>query len=154
MKIKFSNILFLLVIISILSFYRCSSGTQTTFEDRESDEQKTESTVEKSAFISVPFEKPSQQSGYYFMYRFKTSDDRIYNIIDFLTGLSSEGFDIAAAWYFAGPNCGNSKTIYHPQLMVQLKKKDLRMNNYNFVYLTDKLIFKCTESTEMYVPQN
>lgn len=154
MTIKFSNILFLIVIISTLSFYRCSSGTQTSSDDRDAAEQESESTVEKSAFVSVPFERPSQQSGFYFSYRFRTSDDRIYDIMDFLTGLSSEGFDIAAAWYFPGPNCGSSKTIYHPQLMVQLKKKDLRMNNYNFVFLTDKLIFKCTESTEMYVPQN
>lgn len=153
-KIKIFLTLFVLSILSIVSLNKCSSGTRTTAEASESEGQQTESTVEKSAFISVPFEKPSQQSGYYFMYRFRTSDDKIYNIIDFLTGLSSEEFDIAAAWYFPGPNCGSSKTIYHPQLMVQLKKKDLRMNNYNFVFLTDKLIFKCTESTEMYVPQN
>jgi hypothetical protein len=153
MNIKFSNILFLLVIISMLSAYRCSSGTQTSAEIRDSEEQKSETIVEKSAFVSVPFERPSQQSGFYFTYRFRTSDDRIYDIMDFLTGLVSEGFDIAAAWYFAGPNCGTSKTIYHPQLIVQLKKKDLRMNNYNFLYTTDKLIFKCTENTVKYVPR-
>lgn len=153
MNMKFSNILFLLVIISILSAYRCSSGTQTSAEIRDSEEQESETTVEKSAFVSVPFERPSQQSGFYFTYRFRTSDDRIYDIDEFLNNLASEGFNIISAWYFAGPNCGSTRTIYHPQLIVQLKKKDLRINNYNFLYTSDKLIFKCTENTVKYVPQ-
>lgn len=153
MNIKFSNILFLLVIISMLSAYRCSSGTQTSAEIRDSEKQESETTVEKSAFVCVPFEKPSQQSGFYFTYRFRTSDDKFFDIMDFLTGLSSEGFDIAAAWYFTGPNCGSTRTIYHPQLIVQLENKDLRLINFNFLYTTDKLIFKCTENTVMYVPQ-
>ncbi len=152
MKIKFSNILFLLVIISILSFYRCSSGTQTTTEGSESDEQYIESTVEKSAFTSVPFERPSHQSGYFFTYRFRTSDDRIYDIDEFLNNLALEGFNIVSAWYFSGPNCGSSKTIYHPQLIVQLITRDLRLNNFNFVITTDRIVFKCTENTVRYIP--
>ena len=151
-KSKILQILFVLSLLSMLALNKCSSGTQATTEGSESDEQQTESTVEKSAFTSVPFERPSQQSGYFFTYRFRTSDDRINNIDEFLKNLALEGFNIVSAWYFSGPNCGSSKTIYHPQLIVQLSTRDLRLNNFNFVFTTDRIVFKCSENTVRYIP--
>lgn len=151
-KSKILQILFVLSLFSMLAINNCSSGTRTTTEGIESDEQDIESTVEKSAFTSVPFERPSQQSGHFFTYRFRTSDDRIYDIDEFLNNLAFEGFNIISAWYFAGPNCGTSKTIYHPQLIVQLNTRDLRLNNFNFVFTTDRIVFKCTENTFRYIP--
>jgi hypothetical protein len=150
-KSKILQILFVISLLSLLALNNCSSGTQTTTERSESEEQESETTIEKSAFVKVPFERASQQSGHFFTYRFRTSDDRIYDIDEFLNNLASEGFDIISAWYFAGPNCGSSKTIYHPQLIVQLSTRDLRLNNFNFVYTTDRIIFKCTENTDRYI---
>lgn len=149
---KTLQVLLVSLLILMLALNRCSSGIQTTTEGSGSEKQETVKTVEKSAFISVPFERPSHQSGYFFTYRFRTSNDRIYDIDEFLNGLASEGFEIVSAWYFAGPSCGSLKTIYHPQLVVQLSTKNLRLNNFNFVYITDKLIFKCTENTVRYIP--
>lgn len=149
---KTLQVLLVSLLISMLALNKCSSGIQTTTEDSGSEKQETIITAEKSAFVSVPFERPSQQSGHFFTYRFRTSDDMINDINQFLNDLASEGFDIISAWYFAGPNCGSSKTIYHPQLVVQLSTKNLRLNNFNFVYITDKLIFKCTENTVRYIP--
>lgn len=142
----------LLILIGIMMLISCSSNTEITEENDESEVTVSETDVVKSAFISVPFERPSQQTGHYFSYRFRTSDDRIYNIDEFLNSLYTEGFEINSAWYFAGPTCGSSKTIYHPQLIVQLASRDLRLKNFNFVPITDQLIFKCSESTIMYIP--
>lgn len=138
--------------LSILALNNCSPSTQTTTEGSESENQEKETTFEKSAFVKALFKNPSQQSGHFFTYRFKTSNDRINDIDEFLNNLASEGFDIISAWYFAGPNCGSSKTIYHPQLIVQLSTRDLRLNNFNFVFTTDRIIFKCTENTVRYIP--
>jgi hypothetical protein len=153
MKNIFLIIFFTLLVVSSHTFYQCSSGSNISSGTGNNDEMqnKLEQKSEQPAFVSIPFEKPIQDSGHYFTYRFRNSDDKILDIVDFLTILSSEGFNIVEAWYFPGPNCGYSRTTYHPQLIIKLKNYDSRLKNFNFTYLSNKLILKCSENTSMYV---
>lgn len=156
MLFKNSKIVRILFIFLGLQLYQCSgSGNVTSDSNQETDKiSDSTQTHEVSLFKQVEFERPTQQTGYFFTFRFRTSEDRINNIDEFLNYLSEEKFNIISAWYFAGPHCGNLRTIYHPQLIVQLSSKDLRLNNYNFVYITDKIIFKCSENTIRFVPKD
>jgi hypothetical protein len=146
---NFLNIKSFLILILLL-FNQCyyyNHNISTT--NNESSIKETEIVN----FISVPYEEPYPELSSYYSYNFNSSNDAISDIKAFLSSLYSKGFKIQAAWYFAGGNCGNTRTFVSPQLIVQLEKNNFDLMNYNFSSLSEKPKIKCEKSVSKFIPK-
>jgi hypothetical protein len=145
---NFLNIKSFLTLILLL-LNQCYYNHNISTTNNENSIKETDSVY----FISVPYEDPYPQLSYYYSYNFNSSNDEIIDIKAFLSSLYSKGFKIQAAWYFAGGGCGNTRTFYPPQLIIQLEKNDFDLINYNFTSLSDKPKIICEKRSSKFIPE-
>ena len=147
-KMKYTKSFNLILILFLLSFSHCYYNQSVSTTNKDSSIKE----MEKVNFISVPYEEPFPQLSYYYSYNFGSLNDRIDNIKEFLSNLYAQGFNIKAAWFFAGGSCGNTNTFVSPQLIVQLEENDFDLINFNFSSLSEKPKIKCDKSVSKYIP--